>query len=322
MLIDYAEIHLKAGNGGSGALSFRREKFVPKGGPDGGDGGKGGDIYFVVDPSMRTLQDFRFKRHYRAQNGQPGRGSNKTGAGGADLVLPVPPGTLIKAKTDGKILADLVEPGQRFLAVKGGRGGRGNARFATATNRAPRRFEEGAPGEELDVILELKLIADVGLVGLPNAGKSTLLSRISKARPKIADYPFTTLEPHLGIVEAGDYRSFVVADIPGLIEGAGRGRGLGHRFLKHIERTRVLLFLIDGSVPAPEVTLRTLEREVETYNPELLQRPRLVVLTKADLPFSPDTADFRYDLAISAVTGKGLTELIAELWRMIQKTDL
>ena len=318
MLIDQARIFLKAGDGGSGILSFRREKYVPKGGPDGGDGGKGGDVYFQVDSSLNTLLEFRFRQHFKAPAGRHGQGANKTGKSGEDLFIRVPPGTVIKEADRGRMLADLVEEGQTYIAAKGGRGGRGNASFATPTDRAPRHFEPGEPGQEISVDLELKLLADVALVGLPNAGKSTLLARISNARPKIADYPFTTLEPYLGIVSAGDYRSFIMADLPGLIEGASRGKGLGIRFLKHIERTKVLLILVDGSAPDPPEAVRTLERELEQYDPDLLKRPRIVALSKADLGCSEKTGDFPYDHKISSVTGEGLSGLITDLWTALQ----
>ncbi|TKJ39725.1 GTPase ObgE [candidate division LCP-89 bacterium B3_LCP] len=319
MFIDQVKIYLKAGDGGAGALSFRREKFVPKGGPDGGDGGHGGCIYFRVDPSVHTLMDFRYRQHFKGQSGRHGLGSNKTGRSGEDLYIPVPPGTIVKQLDSGKILADLVDDGQIFLVAEGGRGGRGNARFATSTNRAPRKFETGKPGDELKVELELKLIADVGLVGLPNAGKSTLLSRVSNARPKIADYPFTTLEPYLGIVSAGEYRSFVMADLPGLIEGAHQGKGLGHRFLKHIERTRILLFLIDSSIPETADAVQTLEDELAQFNSDLLRRPRVVALSKSDLKVDIDSEKLDYDCKISSVTGEGITELINDLWNKLQE---
>lgn len=321
MLIDQTHIHLKAGDGGSGILSFRREKYVPKGGPDGGDGGKGGDVYLRVDASVNTLLNFRYRQHFKAESGRHGQGAKKTGRSGPDLFIPVPPGTIVKHEATGQIVADLVEPGQSYLAARGGKGGRGNANFATPTNRAPRKFEPGQPGEEIKLELELKLLADVGLVGLPNAGKSTLLSAISNARPRIADYPFTTLEPHLGIVSVEPYRSFVMADLPGLIEGAHEGKGLGIKFLKHIERTRVLLFLIDSSAPDPFRSMTTVERELERYDSELLDRPRLVVLSKADLEPSPGVAGFPCDLRISAVVGLGLKELISALWRKLSESN-
>lgn len=318
MLIDQAKIYLKAGDGGSGALSFRREKYVPKGGPDGGDGGKGGNVYFKVDTSLNTLLDFRYKQHFKAQSGRHGHGANKTGKSGQDLIIPVPPGTIIKKGETKEVLADLVEEGQVYLAASGGRRGRGNARFATPTDRAPRKYEEGKPGEELTVELELKVLADVGLVGLPNAGKSTLLARVSNARPKIADFPFTTLEPHLGIVSAGEYRSFVMADLPGLIEGAHKGKGLGHRFLKHVERTKVLLVLIDSTSQNKSSDLEALERELELFNSDLLNRRRITVLSKSDLITETDNSMIRFDHKISSVTGEGLQELIFDLWSALQ----
>ncbi|RJP81392.1 MAG: GTPase ObgE [Candidatus Zixiibacteriota bacterium] len=318
MLIDQAQIHLKAGDGGSGVISFRREKYVPRGGPDGGDGGRGGDVYLSVDPQLNTLLPFRYKRIFKAPRGRHGSGARKTGKSGEDLYIPVPPGTTVKHPETGEVLADLTEPGQTFLAAKGGKGGRGNSHFATPSNRAPHKYEPGVEGEEIDLALELKLLADVGLVGLPNAGKSTLLSRVSNARPKIADYPFTTLEPHLGIVSAGEFASFVMADLPGLIEGAHQGKGLGLRFLKHIERTRVLLFLIDSTSSDPAADMVTLERELGEYDPALLERPRLVALSKADLNQSPDPATFPWDHRISSVTGEGVPELIRHLWSLLQ----
>lgn len=318
MFIDQAKIFLKAGDGGSGALSFRREKYVPKGGPDGGDGGKGGDIYLVVDSSIRTLLDFKLRQKYQATSGKHGQGANKTGKSGADLYIPVPPGTIVKEVDSNRILADFVEEDQVWLAVKGGRGGRGNARFATPTNQAPRTFESGEAGESRTIELELKLIADVGIVGLPNAGKSTLLSRVSNAHPKIADYPFTTLEPCLGIVSAGEFRSFVMADLPGLIEGAHRGKGLGHRFLKHIERTRIILILIDSSSSNPEEAVNILKKELGNFNPDLLKRPRLIALTKSDLKLDSSPASFHFDHRISSVTGEGLKELLEHLWSLLQ----
>ncbi len=319
MLIDQATIHLKAGDGGSGVISFRREKYVPKGGPDGGDGGKGGDIYLRADPALNTLLEFRYKRIFKAKAGRHGQGANKTGRGGEDLYIPVPPGTLIKNAEKGEVLIDLTGPGQTFLAARGGRGGRGNARFATPTKRAPHQFEPGRDGEAIALQLELKLLADVGIIGLPNAGKSTLLSRISNARPKIGDYPFTTLEPHLGIVAAGPHRSFVAADLPGLIEGAHQGKGLGTRFLKHIERTRVLLYLIDSCERNPQKSLKVLEREIGAFKSDLLRRPRLIALSKSDLRPKARLSTSPVDLRISSVTGDGIPELIERLWSLLRR---
>ncbi len=319
MLIDQAQICLKAGDGGSGIISFRREKYVPKGGPDGGDGGRGGDIYLKTDAALNTLLLFRHKKRFKALSGRPGSGANKTGKSGKDLYVSVPPGTIIKDAITGEIIADLIASNQVLLAARGGIGGRGNARFATSTNRAPRIFEPGRSGEEVTLDLELKFLADVGLVGLPNVGKSTLLSRISNARPKIADYPFTTLQPHLGIVSAGEFKSFVMADLPGLIAGAHQGKGLGLRFLKHIERTRVLVFLIDSLSPNPSADVETLERELHAYDPEILLRPRLLVKSRADLQNPDSLPDFQLDLAISSVTGEGLSDLINHLWSRLNK---
>ncbi|GAB4338554.1 MAG: GTPase ObgE [Calditrichia bacterium] len=322
MFIDYAKIYVKGGQGGSGACSFRREKHVPKGGPNGGDGGKGGSIIFEVDPHMRTLVDFKYKRHYVAKHGQHGMGSNKHGRAAADIVVKVPRGTVVKDAETEEILADLITPGERFVAARGGAGGRGNARFATPTNRAPREWEVGEPGEERWLILELKLIADVGLVGFPNAGKSTLLSRVSAAKPKIADYPFTTLQPNLGIVRVDEARSFVMADIPGLIEGAHQGKGLGLQFLRHIERTRTLLYLIDPTVEEPEKTFRVLFNELKEHSEFLVQKPSIVVLTKQDI-WEEDylkKANFSYPVfAISSVRGDGLDELKRQVWERLSK---
>ena len=320
MLIDYARIQASAGKGGDGCVSFRREKYVPKGGPDGGDGGHGGSVFLEVNPHVRTLLDCRERPRYRADPGRAGQGSNKTGRDGEDLVIRVPPGTVVKDAESGEALADLTHAGERWLAAKGGRGGRGNARFATATHQAPRRADPGEPGGERAFELELKLIADVGLVGLPNAGKSTLLSRITRARPKIADYPFTTLEPNLGIAALDETRTFVVADLPGLIEGASEGRGLGHTFLRHIERTRVLAFLIDVNADDPTSTLSLLEREISQYSATLAEKPRRVVLSKADLlaPGERESAPAKLGLPdallISAQSGEGLRELLEALW--------
>ncbi|MBW2476500.1 MAG: GTPase ObgE [Deltaproteobacteria bacterium] len=323
--VDEVKIHVQAGNGGKGCLSFRREKFIPRGGPDGGDGGKGGDVYVVVDPNLGTLLDLGYRVHYKAQNGRPGMGKNRHGKGGDDLIITVPPGTLIYDDEDDTLLADLTQPGERHLLLRGGRGGRGNARFVSATNRAPRHTQPGLPGEERTVRFQLKLLADVGLVGLPNVGKSTLIASLSAARPKIADYPFTTLVPNLGVVKYGDFRSFVMADIPGLIEGASDGHGLGTRFLRHIERTDLFLHLVDLSGSAnldPLKSFQTINRELEQYNPDLRERPMLVVFTKCDLTDVRDLVEEvkgRFigagyqTIAISAVTGEGLRELVEHI---------
>ncbi len=317
--VDEARISVKAGAGGSGCVSFRREKYVPRGGPDGGKGGKGGDVVVEVDPNLTTLYDYRYNTRYRAGRGGHGSGNNRTGADGEDVQLRVPEGTIVRDAETGEILGDLTGANRLVVVARGGRGGRGNAAFAGPTRRTPRRADPGEPGEEREIVLELKLIADVGLVGSPNAGKSTLLSRISAARPKIADYPFTTLTPNLGVVAPGEGRSFVVADIPGLIEGAAEGKGLGHRFLRHLERTRVLCFLIDVTAADPGAEYETLKRELSGWSPALLDRPRVVVWSKADLGEPP--ADISFDdaeatLAISAVTGRGLDELVEVLERL------
>jgi GTPase len=336
MFVDEVVIHVEAGNGGRGCLAFRREKFVPRGGPSGGDGGHGGSIYVVASPHVNTLINFRFHPEFSAERGEHGMGSNRTGHGGADLDLEVPIGTLVYEKTDDadqprRLLADLAEEGQRVLVAKGGRGGLGNARFATSTNRAPRKVQPGEPGEIKDLRLELKLLADVGLVGFPNAGKSTLISRISAARPKIADYPFTTLTPNLGVVRLSDDRSFVVADVPGLIEGAHRGLGLGHQFLRHLERTKVLVHLIDVSGASgrePVSDLDTVRRELELFQPTLAAKPQIVAANKIDaIDPSGDAAlgalrkraaqlDLPF-LQVSAATGQGVPELLEAMWRRL-----
>jgi GTP-binding protein len=331
--IDQARIHVKAGDGGNGAAAFRREKFVPKGGPSGGDGGAGGSVVLVVDGGLSTLLDYRYRQDYRAPAGEPGGNKDMYGRGGEDLELRVPPGTQVFDDATGELLADLRAHAERFVVAQGGRGGRGNKHFATAVDRAPRKAEPGTPGEERTVRLELKLLADVGLVGFPNAGKSSLITRISAARPKIADYPFTTLVPNLGVVglseEGGHARSFVVADVPGLIEGAHEGAGLGHRFLRHLERTRVLVFLLDVS-PTPERAplsdYETLRRELELYDPALAARPHVVALNKVDLPearrkvASLRKAFERRDVpffAISAATGDGVAPLLESVWQLV-----
>lgn len=303
MFIDQAIIYTKSGDGGNGCVSFRREKFVPKGGPDGGDGGDGGDVVLVADDGLSTLLDFNYRRHYRAQRGGHGEGSKRHGRRGGSLIVPVPVGTIVKDAETGEVMADLVQHGQRVVVARGGRGGRGNARFATAARRAPRQAEPGVPGEERRLRLELKLLADVGLVGLPNAGKSTLLSHVSAARPKIADYPFTTTEPYLGVVALPEGSSFVLADIPGLIEGAHRGTGLGHEFLRHIARTRVLIHVIDVAAPDrdPLADLEVVNGELWQYDSALRDRPMLVALNKID---QLDTHR-RVEEIAAAVTARG-----------------
>ncbi len=324
MLIDSARITVRAGNGGNGCVSFRREKFVPHGGPNGGDGGRGGDVILVVNPNLNTLLSLHSRSLVSAERGRNGLGSNKTGAGGRTTTVDVPPGTIIREAESGEVLGDLTEAGQQLVVAHGGRGGRGNARFASSTNRAPRRADNGQPGQERILECELKLIADLGLVGLPNAGKSTLLSRLSAARPKVADYPFTTLEPYLGVVKAPgeDYRTLVLADIPGLIEGAHEGAGLGAQFLRHIERCRALVHLVDLSTvdPPPAERVTMIRDELLAYSPSLAERRWLLVGTKMDAVLDRDQtlidlADVgsTFDVethAISAVTGEGVPKLL------------
>ena len=331
MFVDEVDIHVAAGNGGRGCLAFRREKRVPRGGPSGGDGGHGGSIYVVASPHTNTLINYRFHPEFSAERGQHGQGSNKTGHTGVDLELAVPIGTLVYEKSPDpdeplKLLADLAVEGQRVLVAKGGRGGLGNARFASATNRAPRKVQPGEPGEEKDLRLELKLLADVGLVGFPNAGKSTLISRVSAARPKIADYPFTTLTPNLGVVGLSGDRSFVVADVPGLIEGAHRGLGLGHQFLRHLERTKLLVHVVDVSSASgrdPVEDLNTLRRELELFRPELAAKPQLVAANKMDVVQDDQRVKALERRAkalklpffkVSAVTGAGIQQLLESSW--------
>ncbi len=323
MFIDRAVVHVVAGAGGSGASSFRREKFVPKGGPDGGDGGVGGSVWLRVDPNLATLLDYRYRTRWKAERAQHGKGKNMSGKSGADIYLPVPPGTEVRDADTGEVLGELLEPGATLLVAKGGRGGRGNQHFATPTHQSPREWEPGEFGQERRVELVLKLIADVGLLGEPNAGKSTLLSVISAARPKIADYPFTTLEPHLGVVGLSGHRSFVVADIPGIIEGAHAGKGLGLRFLQHVERTRVVAVLVPVDSPDPQATYELLRREAALYSPELAAKPHVVVLTKTDLitphaqrpTIRPEAG--AAVLGISAVTSAGVPELLEVLWHTL-----
>ncbi len=323
MFIDRVVVQVVAGTGGSGASSFRREKFVPKGGPDGGDGGTGGSVYLKVDPNLATLLDYRYHTRWVAERGQHGKGKNMTGKSAEDVYLPLPAGTEVRDPDTGEILGELITPDQTLLVAKGGRGGRGNQHFATPTHQSPREWEPGEAGEERRLELVLKLIADVGLLGEPNAGKSTLLSVISAARPKIADYPFTTLEPHLGVVGLSDHRSFVVADIPGIIEGAHEGKGLGLRFLQHVERTRAVAVLIPVDSPDPQSTYDLLRKEAASYSTELAAKPHVVVLTKADL--TPDTKHLPLAteanvpvLTISAVTRQGIPDLLEQLWKTLK----
>jgi GTP-binding protein len=329
VFIDRARIFVKAGDGGRGAVAFRREKFVPKGGPSGGDGGRGGSVVLVADPDLNTLLHFRYRRLFRARRGAHGEGAGRTGRSGQDLVIKVPPGTIVLDDGTGEQVADLVRANERIVVARGGRGGRGNAHFATPTHRAPREAEPGAPGEERWLRLELRLLADVGIVGLPNAGKSSLLSRISAARPKVADYPFTTTEPVLGVVALPDAPGIVVADVPGLIEGAHRGAGLGHEFLRHIERTRALVNLVDLSGPDPLGAVSTIEHELEHYTPALRARPALIVGNKIDLPAArarwPEfsaalRAQGRTVLALSAATGEGIPGLLQAIRRLAVDT--
>lgn len=331
MFIDSAKIYLKAGNGGNGVVSFHREKYVAAGGPDGGDGGRGGDIIFLVDDGMRTLVDFRYKKHYKAEPGEDGGAAKCSGRGGKDMVIKVPPGTIVKEEATGRILADLTKPGQSAVIAKGGKGGKGNQHFATPTRQVPSFAKAGDTGEERWVILELKLLADVGLVGYPNAGKSTILSRVTAAKPKIADYPFTTLEPNLGVVKIETGVSFVLADIPGLIEGAHEGVGLGHEFLKHVERTKLLIHVVDVAAiegREPLQDFETINEELRKYNPKLAERPQIVAANKIDLPsgeenledFTKKVEEKGYKVfPISAATGKGVRELMAYAGDMLSR---
>jgi GTP-binding protein len=334
MFVDQVKVILRAGKGGNGCVSFRREWGVPKGGPDGGRGGDGGSVFLVAEEGLSSLAYFRFHPINKARKGAHGEGSNRQGKKGNDLILNVPIGTVVKSAEKGEILSDFLRPGQKFLAAKGGKGGRGNASFATATHRTPREWENGGPGEEKELILELKLIADVGLVGFPNVGKSTLISKISSARPVIADYPFTTLIPHLGVVDVGKEKSFVVADIPGLIEGAHQGHGLGDKFLKHIERTKILIHIVDVSPYSgrdPVKDYGIVMKELEAYKPELLKRPQIVAANKIDLlGEEKERLDAVKKLAsrkklpffaISALKGKGLRELVSTVARTLNSVE-
>ena len=321
MFLDYAIIQVKAGDGGPGASSFRRETFVPRGGPDGGDGGRGGDVVLLGDRQLSTLLDYRYRTHYKADSGGKGSGSTSTGKSGEALVLRVPLGTLVKDADTEEVIGELLKDGEELVVAAGGRGGWGNARFATSTNQAPRRADAGLPGEERRIALELKLIADVGLVGEPNAGKSTLLASVSAATPKIADYPFTTLTPNLGVVQLTGHRAFVMADIPGIIEGAHEGKGLGHQFLRHIERTRTLAVMIPADALEPQTEYDRLVGELREYSEELAAKPHCVVFTKADL-LPPEWPEPRVEapgawgqFTVSSVARKGLDELLEGLWR-------
>lgn len=324
--VDRVEIEVEAGKGGDGCVSFRREKYVPKGGPDGGNGGRGGSVIFTVDANIKTLLDFRHRPSYRAEAGRRGQGSNKTGHAGADLIIRIPPGTVVINLETESLLADLTENGSNWVAAAGGKGGRGNATFATATRQAPRFAHPGREGEQQRLLLELKLIADIGLVGLPNAGKSTLLSRITKANPKIGAYPFTTLTPNLGIASLDDERQLVFADVPGLIEGAHQGKGLGLEFLRHVERTRVLVFLVDAGSQDPAADLAIVEGELKQHSKSLVEKPSLIVLTKADLFAGSIPVEVRSQVEkpgreifdISAVSGAGLETLLNRCWQLVE----
>ena len=331
---DESTIYVKGGDGGRGCVSFRREKYVPKGGPDGGDGGKGGDVILVADENLVTLIDFHYKRHYRAERGQHGRGKKQAGKSGKDLVIPVPVGTEVYDKETGELIVDLNHPGEKYVIARGGRGGRGNAQFATPTNQAPRYAEPGEPGQERWIILRLKLLADVGLVGYPNVGKSTLISAVSNAKPEIAPYPFTTLTPHLGTVKFDD-GSFVIADIPGLIEGASKGKGLGIRFLKHIERTSIILHILDLSEGYELDSLveryKSIRKELENFKQELITKPEVVALNKIDIFSSEEKKEIgtvgkeleklldKKVFLISAISGEGVKELLFSLKDLLEE---
>lgn len=319
-LVDKAEIAVIAGDGGKGAISFRREKFVPKGGPDGGDGGQGGSVILVVNPNLVTLRDFRYRRRFKAGPGQNGMNKNMYGVNGDDCIIQVPPGTLVYDAGSEELLGDLIIPDTRLTVAKGGKGGRGNAKFASSTNQTPRVAEKGELGESRAIRLDLKLLADVGLIGFPNAGKSTLLSRLSQARPKVADYPFTTLSPNLGVMELDDFRTCTVADMPGLIEGAHQGKGLGTQFLRHVERTKLLVYVIDASVADPWKEYRVLTDEITTFNPRIAKRPALLVFNKMDLlKKKPGALKGKQPLYISALKSEGIAELRAAIIKAINK---
>ena len=329
--IDEAIITVQSGSGGRGCVSFRREKYIPRGGPDGGDGGEGGDVILKSTSRRRTLYPFQFKRQFKAQSGAHGQGKQKSGKNGDDLIIEIPPGTLVKDADTHEILKDFTAAGESFIVVKGGRGGLGNARFKTSTNRAPRYAQPGEAGQSRKLKLELKLLADVGIIGLPNVGKSTLLSKISSATPKIGNYPFTTLTPTLGVVETGWAEPFVVADIPGLIEGAHQGAGLGTHFLRHIERTRILIHLLDAQAIDPQRPLaayETINRELKFFNPQLIQKPQIVVMNKMDLPGTQaaaaafmDALDDQPVILISAIQKKGVEKLISRILELLERSD-
>jgi len=328
MFVDYALIEVSSGKGGNGAVTFRREKYVPKGGPSGGDGGNGGNVILSANTNLHTLLDFRYKKKYSADNGENGGNSLKDGKNGKDIIIGVPVGTVVKDAETEKIIFDLNEEAKEIVLAKGGKGGKGNSKFATSTNQTPRFAEDGKQGEYKKVILELKLIADVGLVGFPNSGKSTLISKISAAKPKIADYPFTTLEPNLGIVKYKDFQSFTVADIPGIIEGASKGKGLGHQFLRHIERTRIILFLIESSSENLKSDFEILLSELRSYSPKLVQKKIIVSISKADLVNQNTKSKIsklklqgvdEKPIIFSSITGSGLDVLMDILWKILQK---
>jgi len=329
MFYDYAKIYVKAGNGGNGMVAFRREKYVPAGGPSGGDGGNGGNVVFIADEGLRTLLDFRYKKHFKAESGENGKNKNMHGAHGEDLKIRVPVGTVVKLE-DGQVVGDLIAHGQRLVVAKGGRGGKGNARYASSINRAPTIADNGEPGEERTLILELKLLADVGLVGFPNVGKSSIIARVSEAKPKIADYHFTTIDPNLGMVRLGEDESFVLVDIPGLVEGASTGIGLGHRFLRHVERTRLILHVLDiaGSEGRdPVEDFRVIMKEMEEYSPGLSSKPQIIVANKMDLPQAQDNLEKlrkayggKYEIfPVSAATGEGLMPLMRRAWEKLKE---
>jgi len=332
--IDEAKIYVKSGAGGNGCVSFRREKYVPRGGPNGGDGGNGGDVYIIANENMASLLDHRYRQHYRAKRGEYGKGKDMHGKNGEDLFVPVPPGTIIKDFDTGDVIGDLTENAETLLVAKGGRGGKGNARFATSTNQAPRNAEPGGEPEERTLLLELKLLADVGIIGFPNAGKSTLISRISAARPKVADYPFTTLVPNLGVVSYVDGKTFVVADIPGIIEGAHEGAGLGLQFLRHVERTKLLVHVLDLSPMTgrdPIDDFETLNMELKSYSPELYEKPQIVAPNKVDITESREKlGEIRGYFEkrgipifpISGATGEGLKELVRETGKRLEELKL